>query len=92
MGKIALTYEIARDGSTIKCLRCGRTSHSQGDVRNLYCGACGQHPTVEDLKWYRGVRYPHPDGPDGLMVLRSDTDEEWEARLKQISKPGMPFG
>ena len=39
----APTYEIAHDGSTIKCLRCGRTSYSQGDVQNRYCGACGYH-------------------------------------------------
>ena len=33
-------YVISADGKSIKCLTCNRTSHSQGDVDNLYCGAC----------------------------------------------------
>jgi ribosomal protein S27AE len=40
VGKIG--YEIiVKDGQrAIKCLRCGMTSWSAGDVDNLYCGNC----------------------------------------------------
>lgn len=34
------SYEIAEDKSWIKCLECGKTSYSSGDVENLYCGHC----------------------------------------------------
>jgi ribosomal protein S27AE len=33
-------YTIAENGRSITCHRCGRTSYSQGDVDNLYCGKC----------------------------------------------------
>jgi hypothetical protein len=34
------TYEIGANGASIKCLDCGMTSWSKGDVDNLYCGNC----------------------------------------------------
>ena len=33
-------YQISDDGKSITCKACGRTSHSAGDVKNLYCGFC----------------------------------------------------
>lgn len=35
-----LTYEIAADGKSIRCLRCGRTSYNPDDVQYRYCGCC----------------------------------------------------
>lgn len=37
-----LTYSLARDGKSIHCWLCGRTSYSMGDVQHLYCGCCSQ--------------------------------------------------
>jgi hypothetical protein len=34
------TYELADDGRSIKCRKCGLTSHNSNDVENLYCGNC----------------------------------------------------
>jgi hypothetical protein len=35
------TYEILYDGGlAIRCLVCGRTSWSLGDIRHRYCGHC----------------------------------------------------
>ena len=34
------TYEIAEDGKSILCLRCGMRSWYPEDVRQLYCGNC----------------------------------------------------
>lgn len=33
-------YTIAEDGKSITCHFCGRTSHNQQDVANVYCGHC----------------------------------------------------
>ena len=54
------TYEIidlgGLAGQAIKCLVCGRTSHSQGDVDNLWCHGCGKfHSDLE-----REQRGHHP--------------------------------
>lgn len=44
-------YEIfySDDGKreSIKCLRCGRTSHNLNDVNNRYCGYC--HAFLDDI-------------------------------------------
>jgi hypothetical protein len=42
------SYELAPDGSWIKCLRCGTTSWNTGDVQHRYCGKC--HAFHEDLR------------------------------------------
>jgi ribosomal protein L37E len=39
------TYEIAKEGKGIKCLRCERTSWSSEDVKQKYCGACNAFHT-----------------------------------------------
>lgn len=36
------TFEISKDGKSIKCLRCERTSHNPNDVEHRYCGFCHQ--------------------------------------------------
>lgn len=41
--KPELTYLIAEDGLSIKCLRCGRTSYNSNDIREKFCGQCGFH-------------------------------------------------
>lgn len=41
------TYTIAEDGKSITCLRCKKTSYSQGDVENHYCGHC--HSFHDDI-------------------------------------------
>ncbi len=33
-------FTVNADGRAIMCLRCGRTSYSQGDIENHYCGHC----------------------------------------------------
>lgn len=33
-------YTIAPDGASITCHQCGRTSHSENDVKHRYCGNC----------------------------------------------------
>ena len=42
------TYSIAGDRRSILCLRCGRRSHNENDVRHIYCGACGYHTITRD--------------------------------------------
>lgn len=42
------TYSIAGDRKSILCLRCGRRSHNENDVRYIYCGACGYHTITRD--------------------------------------------
>lgn len=49
----APTFEIAKDGGSIKCLCCGRTSHNPRDVSERYCGWCHawhvfHHPAWEE--------------------------------------------
>lgn len=41
------TYEIEPRGFffSIRCFTCGKTSYSQGDVRNLFCLNCSYHET-----------------------------------------------
>ena len=34
--------------NAIKCLRCGRISHSLMDVLSRFCGICGYHPPVKE--------------------------------------------
>jgi hypothetical protein len=31
---------LSRDGPCIMCLKCGRVSHLEADVKNKYCGFC----------------------------------------------------
>lgn len=40
--KIGQTYSLAKDGKSIHCWLCGRTSYSMGDVQHLYCGCCNE--------------------------------------------------
>lgn len=35
-----MSYTIAPDGMSIRCHRCGLTSHHLIDVANRYCGQC----------------------------------------------------
>ena len=60
-----MTYEIAPDRQSIKCLRCGRTSYSLGDVEHLYCGACGYHdaPFTSDSVVGAPVPFRGPSPP-----------------------------
>ena len=34
------TYLIVKNGTAIKCLCCGLTSHNPNDVAQRYCGFC----------------------------------------------------
>jgi hypothetical protein len=36
------TYSLSKEGNSIHCWQCGRTSYSMGDVQHLYCGCCQQ--------------------------------------------------
>jgi hypothetical protein len=47
---ITKTYEISANGDSIKCLECGMTSWSRGDVENLYCGNCHEFHEFKELK------------------------------------------
>ena len=38
---LAVTFSVAEDGKSIKCLRCHRTSYHPMDVERHYCSACG---------------------------------------------------
>jgi hypothetical protein len=40
------TYSLAKDGQSIHCWQCGRTSYNMGDVQHLYCGCCQQFHDV----------------------------------------------
>jgi len=53
------SYEISKDGMSIKCLNCGMTSHNLIDVRDLYCGNChGYHQTGENDAWHKQPKIP----------------------------------
>lgn len=34
------TFIISKDGKSITCHKCGKTSHNQEDVKQAYCGHC----------------------------------------------------
>jgi hypothetical protein len=44
------TYSLAKDGKSIHCWLCGRTSYSMGDVQHLYCGCCQQFHAMLSLR------------------------------------------
>ena len=35
-----ISYEISKDGKSIKCLCCNMTSHNPNDIKEKYCGNC----------------------------------------------------
>lgn len=37
------TYEVSLDGRSIKCLVCGKTSWSAGDIKHRYCEYCHKY-------------------------------------------------
>ena len=80
-------YEIAPDGSWIRCGACGRVSHNPNDVGMKYCGnchtflskgncdfCCGEYDTFRD---YVAVEKFVGRLDDGRMVV--DGDSLWAA-------------
>jgi ribosomal protein S27E len=43
-GKKLDSYEKGKFES-IQCLKCKKTSWSQEDIKNIFCGSCGYHET-----------------------------------------------
>ena len=47
MQPLIVLYELGEDGKSIKCLRCGMTSHHPTDVEQRYCANC--HVFLDDI-------------------------------------------
>lgn len=73
------SYDIAKDGKSITCHTCGRTSHNLNDVRNRFCGWC--HVFHQD----------HPERLVGgaVYVYRPDQPEPQISNARMPPKPSL---
>lgn len=62
-------YIIAKDGKSIKCLKCGMTSCNPLDVQEKYCGHCN-------------IFHGRGEGPKGIADVKAYTDKHYERREK----------
>lgn len=94
------TYTLSPDGKTITCKRCGRTSHSPGDVEHRWCEYC---KVAHDDLWAPARRWwiDHPE-PDmvhvtcdkcqfRLGILKKDLMELKARGFTQCHKCGHPM-
>ena len=66
-GPIA-TFVLMHDGRSIRCLRCGRTSHNPTDVLRHFCSNCGVFH--DDLMEHARYAWVHK------AVITGERDEE----------------
>ncbi len=43
-----MSFLIASDGKSITCLKCGKTSYNENDVRERYCGYCHEFHAMRE--------------------------------------------